>query len=472
MSRPGVAAVVDPRRDVDIYLEAARADGPADQPRRRDAPPQRLRVGRSRARGADRGDARDRRGRGARLRAPARARRRDVRRRDAPLHGARHAGPHAGARQLRASPTRRGPTSRSCCSPAARCWSARSGGPTCSARRTRVPYAGDDVPLAPRRPPAATRTSVMRLPDPRRRLALLDRDLVDAVVDDRLRAPPQPAAPADGGRCVRAGCCSAASRAFPRYFARMRPMNQAGPPLLGGVVPEITPLSGDGLDGGSRPRGARSSTARSPRHHAREHIPGSLSIPAGSSFGTWLGWVVDPDRPIVLLVERHADLGRRGPPGVAHRLRAVRSATSTAASRRGAVPGARSRPAAGPHGRQLAGAARGGRAGGAVRHRRPPAVRVRGRPRPGLDSTSAAGELPDRLDRLPRDRPIATICASGYRSSVAASMLRAAGFEDVASVANGLPTWEAHGFPVDYGPEAGSVDRPAATAAAGETHTH
>ena len=30
----------------------------------------------------------------------------------------------------------------------------------------------------------------------------------------------------------------------PRYFARMRPMNQAGPPLLGGVVPEIAPLVG------------------------------------------------------------------------------------------------------------------------------------------------------------------------------------------------------------------------------------
>jgi 3-mercaptopyruvate sulfurtransferase SseA len=51
-------------------------------------------------------------------------------------------------------------------------------------------------------------------------------------------------------------------------------------------------------------------------------------------------------------------------------------------------------------------------------------------------------------------------------------MLRAAGFEDVAPVANGLPTWEAHGFPVEYGPEAGSVDWPAATAAAGETHAH
>ena len=44
------------------------------------------------------------------------------------------------------------------------------------------------------------------------------------------------------------------------------------------------------------------------------------------------------------------------------------------------------------------------------------------------------------LDGLPRDRPIATICASGYRSSVAASLLRAAGFEQVASVAGGIPT--------------------------------
>src|SRR6476660_8183871 len=93
----------------------------------------------------------------------------------------------------------------------------------------------------------------------------------------------------------------------PRYFARMRPTNQAGPPLLGGVVPEIVPLSGDAL-AGPIGRGALIVDARSPRHHAREHIPGSLSIPAGSSFGTWLGWVVEPDRPIVLLVEGRADL--------------------------------------------------------------------------------------------------------------------------------------------------------------------
>ena len=67
------------------------------------------------------------------------------------------------------------------------------------------------VPLAPRRPPAP-RGVGDGLPDPRRRLAVLDRDLVDVVVDDRLRTPPRPAPPADGDRCVRAGAARRASR--------------------------------------------------------------------------------------------------------------------------------------------------------------------------------------------------------------------------------------------------------------------
>jgi hydroxyacylglutathione hydrolase len=61
-----------------------------------------------------------------------------------------------------------------------------------------------------------------------------------------------------------------------------------------------------------------------------------------------------------------------------------------------------------------------------------------------------AGDLPDRIDQLPRDRPIATICASGYRSSVAASLLRAAGFQRVSWVPGGVATWGARGFPLAY----------------------
>ena len=41
---------------------------------------------------------------------------------------------------------------------------------------------------------------------------------------------------------------------------------------------------------------------RSPSKFAAGHIPGSLSIPAGSSFATWLGWVVDLERPVVFLL--------------------------------------------------------------------------------------------------------------------------------------------------------------------------
>jgi hydroxyacylglutathione hydrolase len=77
--------------------------------------------------------------------------------------------------------------------------------------------------------------------------------------------------------------------------------------------------------------------------------------------------------------------------------------------------------------------------------------------------------LPETLDRLPSDRPIATICASGYRSSVAASMLRAAGFARVAAVTGGVPEWEAHGYPVDYGAGTDGLEWPTP---AGEAHAH
>jgi hydroxyacylglutathione hydrolase len=63
----------------------------------------------------------------------------------------------------------------------------------------------------------------------------------------------------------------------------------------------------------------------------------------------------------------------------------------------------------------------------------------------------AAGSLPDRLAELPLDRPIATICASGLRASVAASILRVGGFRDVSWVASGVPAWRATGRPVVRG---------------------
>ena len=61
------------------------------------------------------------------------------------------------------------------------------------------------------------------------------------------------------------------------------------------------------------------------------------------------------------------------------------------------------------------------------------------------------GSLPDRLSDLPRDRPIAVMCAAGFRASIATSLLRSAGFADVAWVDRGFPSWRAAGYPVEYG---------------------
>jgi hydroxyacylglutathione hydrolase len=235
----------------------------------------------------------------------------------------------------------------------------------------------------------------------------------------------------------------------PRYFARMRPTNQAGPRLLGGLVPMPRPMSVDDA-GAAIDRGALLIDLRSPAEHAVAHVPGSLSIPAGTSFGTWLGWVVpDPDRPLVLLLGADTQWDD-----------AVRQALrigfeSITGYVRGGLPAwmEAGRPTEAGGALEVAGLARLLSVGGAES---PVVIDVRQASEyeaghvPG-SLAIGAGDLPDRLGSLPRDRPIATICASGYRASVAASLLRAAGFPRVDWVAGGVPTWEVAGYPVEYG---------------------
>jgi glyoxylase-like metal-dependent hydrolase (beta-lactamase superfamily II) len=51
------------------------------------------------------------------------------------------------------------------------------------------------------------------------------------------------------------------------------------------------------------------------------------------------------------------------------------------------------------------------------------------------------GQLPGRLDELDPARPTVVYCAGGYRSSVAASLLRANGFDDVSDIVGGYGAW-------------------------------
>ena len=51
------------------------------------------------------------------------------------------------------------------------------------------------------------------------------------------------------------------------------------------------------------------------------------------------------------------------------------------------------------------------------------------------------GELPRRVDELPRDRPLVMVCHTGRRSQNAAMFLAQSGFNDVQNLKGGVEGW-------------------------------
>ena len=43
---------------------------------------------------------------------------------------------------------------------------------------------------------------------------------------------------------------------------------------------------------------------------------------------------------------------------------------------------------------------------------------------------------------FPKDKTLVVYCASGYRSSIASSLLKLQGFDDVSELIGGFPAWE------------------------------
>jgi hydroxyacylglutathione hydrolase len=58
------------------------------------------------------------------------------------------------------------------------------------------------------------------------------------------------------------------------------------------------------------------------------------------------------------------------------------------------------------------------------------------------------GNLEDKLDILPKDKPIATLCGNGTRASFGASILRKKGFKEVYSVLGSMKAWNKANYPV------------------------
>ncbi len=56
------------------------------------------------------------------------------------------------------------------------------------------------------------------------------------------------------------------------------------------------------------------------------------------------------------------------------------------------------------------------------------------------------GELAERVDEVPRDRPVVLVCRSDNRSGQAFQLLARQGFDNLSNMMGGMLAWEAAGY--------------------------
>ncbi len=229
----------------------------------------------------------------------------------------------------------------------------------------------------------------------------------------------------------------------PPWFDRMHDLNGASPPALP-RLPDAPALGVDEFDGLQK-AGAVVVDTRNPEGFAGAHVPASLSIPLGQ-LPAFAGWLLPYDRRILLVVDEVVEveravriLARLGYDAVAGWLGGGMEAWETS-GRDVLAPGA----ATAVELKRIAGD------GSAT------ILDVRGIDEYEESHLESArhiyvGELPLRLQDVPCDRPIVTICSSGMRASTAASILLANRFTGVRACLGPMKACEAIGCPTVSG---------------------
>ena len=228
----------------------------------------------------------------------------------------------------------------------------------------------------------------------------------------------------------------------PAYFADMKRINREGPaPRYDAIAP--TRMDAGALDAVLGQPGSIVVDMRSAAVVAGSYIPGTINVPYGKKFSTWVGTIVPIDSAVYLVAvdpdgesARSAtnDLALIGydsvtgwfPPDVVQEW-AERTGNSVESI--GQVPAAEmdSMVAAG----EVA------------------VLDVRGRSEyeaghvPGVPNIPLQ-ELARRLDEVPDDRPVVVHCQGGSRSAISASLLRRVG-KDASNVVGGYEAWREAG---------------------------
>lgn len=87
---------------------------------------------------------------------------------------------------------------------------------------------------------------------------------------------------------------------YPPYFLRLREVNRRGASLNGPL--SLDRLAPDDAEAAVR-GGAELIDVRPVGAWAAAHIPGSLSIELRAAFASWLGWLVERDRPLLFVID-------------------------------------------------------------------------------------------------------------------------------------------------------------------------
>ncbi|GIN21263.1 MBL fold metallo-hydrolase [Siminovitchia fordii] len=218
----------------------------------------------------------------------------------------------------------------------------------------------------------------------------------------------------------------------PKYFSIMKRVNKSGPPLIGDLAGPSK--SNDRSDLIQWLKNGMVIDTRDVNEFAKGHIPGTINIPFNKSFVKWVGWFTDYDKPLYLLVESGT---------INNLLTALHSiGIERIAGYMDVVSAVRNYPKL-----EKCEEIEPGHLDRMLESDKPVVLDVRNQDEwevgrvPG-SAHIMLGTLPDRLNKVPRGRPVVVYCASGFRSAVAASILQANGIKNVRNLKGGYSLWK------------------------------
>ncbi len=94
---------------------------------------------------------------------------------------------------------------------------------------------------------------------------------------------------------------------FPDYYRRMKKLNSAGPPILNGL-PGGARIPVKEFERKQKELDAILLDLRRPEAFGGAHIPGSINIGMGPNLSVWAPWVLPYDRPILLIGDANTDM--------------------------------------------------------------------------------------------------------------------------------------------------------------------